>query len=38
VPRVLALCARVAETVPCYALRFRRDASAVAAIRETVRA
>jgi hypothetical protein len=38
VARVLALCARVAETVPCYTLRFRRDASAVAAVRETVRA
>ena len=38
VARVLGLCARVAETVPCYVLRFRRDASAVAAVRETVRA
>lgn len=37
VTRVLALCAHVAETVPCYTLRFRRDATAVAAVRDTVR-
>ncbi len=33
VGRVLALCVRVAEAVPCFELRFRRDGSAVRAAR-----
>jgi hypothetical protein len=33
IARVLALCARVAEKVPCARLRFRPDSSAVAAVR-----
>ncbi len=38
VERVLLLCDRVAEAFPCYELRFRRDASAVAAARAVMSA